>query len=187
MLLSLDEVIKDYYNPELIKLYRRILEDLDFRVASSFSSKYIYSGCKKFNYLKFDNRNIVLVDEYLEFATNNKIIFNPIDDNQFSCSFLTLNDGIHHKLSMLLNDVFESVIGNKLKIYKGKGTIYQYHEDIDKLPLTHKYIFYKWKNLYNIIASNLTFKNIISFSFEYSNNYQSAYVRFEYPLYNYLF
>jgi len=184
--LSLDEVIEDYYKPELIKLYRKILEDLDLRVTSFFSSKYIFSGYKKFNYLKFDNWNIVLVDEYLEFATNNKIIFNPINDNLFSCSFLTLNDGIHHKLSMLLNDVFESVIGNKLKIYKGKGIIYQYHEDIDKLPFTDKYVFYKWRNLYKIITSNLTSKNIISFSFEYYNNFQSAYVKFEYPLYKYL-
>ena len=184
--MSLYEVIEDYYNPELIKLYRKILEDLDLRVTSFFSSKYIFSGYKKFDYLKFDNWNIVLVDEYLEFATNNKIIFNPINDNLFSCSFLTLNDGIHHKLSMLLNDVFESVIGNKLKIYKGKGIIYQYHEDIDKLPFTDKYVFYKWRNLYKIITSNLTSKNIISFSFEYYNNFQSAYVKFEYPLYKYL-
>ena len=59
--MSLYEVIEDYYNPELIKLYRKILEDLDFRVTSFFSSKYIFSGYKKFNYLKFDNRNIVLL------------------------------------------------------------------------------------------------------------------------------
>ena len=30
---------------------------------------------------------MVLVDENQNFATKDKIIFNPIDDNEFSCSF----------------------------------------------------------------------------------------------------
>ena len=146
MLLSvINDVINDYYHPELIKLYRKILIDLDFKLPL-FNSKYIFYNYKKFDNLKFDNHNMVLVDENRNFVTNDKIIFNPIDDNEFSCSFLTLNDGIHHKLSMLLNDVFESVIGNKLKIYKGKGTIYQYHEDFKckknplRLPVVRRYV-----------------------------------------------
>lgn len=183
MLLSvINDVINDYYHPELIKLYKKILIDLDFEV----TGQYILFNYKKLNYLKFDNHNMVLVDENRDFAIKDKIIFNPIDDNEFSCSFLALEDGINHKLSILVNDIFEAVIGTKLNIDRGKGNPY-HHKDIDNLLITDKYPFYKWKNLYNIIASNLTFKNIISFSFDYSSDYQSAHVKFDYPLYNYLF
>ena len=183
MLLSvINNVINDYYHPELIKLYRKILIDLDFEV----TGQHTLFNYKKLDYLKFDNKKMVLVDENQNFATNNKIIFNPIDDNEFSCSFLALQDGIHYKLSILVNDIFEVVIGTKLNSDRGKGNIY-HHEDIDNLLITDKYTFYKWKNLYDIINSNLTSKNIISFSFEYSSDYQSAYVKLDYPLYNYLF
>lgn len=187
MLLSvINDVINDYYHPELIKLYRKILIDLDFEVTTLSNSEYIFSNYKKLDYLKFDNHNMVLVDENQNFATKDKIIFNPIDDNVFSCSFLTLEDGIHNKLSFLVNDLFEAVIGTKLNIYRGNLSFHQYHKEINNLPTIDKYIFYKWKNLYNIVNSNLISKNIISFSFEYSSDCQSAYVKFDYPLYNYL-
>lgn len=184
MLLSvINNVINDYYHPELIKLYRKILIDLDFEV----TGQHTLFNYKKLDYLKFDNKKMVLVDENQDFAIKDKIIFNPIDDNEFSCSFLALEDGIHHKLSTLVNDIFDAVIGTKLNIYRGNISLHQYHKEINNLPTTDKYTFYKWKNLYNIIASNLTFKNIISFSFEYSSDCQSAYVKFDYSLYNYLF
>ena len=183
MLLSvINNVINDYYHPELIKLYRKILIDLDFEV----TGQHTLFNYKKLDYLKFDNKKMVLVDENRDFAIKDKIIFNPIADNEFSCSFLALEDGINHKLSILVNDIFEAVIETKLNIDRDKGNPY-HHKDIDNLLITDKYTFYKWKNLYNIIASNLTFKNIISFSFEYSSDYQSAYVKFDFPLYNYLF
>ena len=163
MLLSvINDVINDYYHPELIKLYRKILIDLDFKLTSLFNSEYILSNYKKFDNLKFDNHNMVLVDENQNFATKDKIIFNPIDDNVFSCSFLTLEDGIHNKLSILVNNIFEAVIGTKLNIYRGNISLYQYLKDIHNLPITNKYTLYKWKNLYNIITSNLNSKNIIS-------------------------
>ena len=42
MLLSvINDVINDYYHPELIKLYRKILIDLDFEV-TTFNSEYIF-------------------------------------------------------------------------------------------------------------------------------------------------
>ena len=187
MLLSvINDVINDYYHPELIKLYRKILIDLDFKLTSLFNSEYILSNYKKFDNLKFDNHNMVLVDENQNFATKDKIIFNPIDDNVFSCSFLTLEDGIHNKLSILVNNIFEAVIGTKLNIYRGNISLYQYLKDIHNLPITNKYTLYKWKNLYNIITSNLNSKNIISFSFEYSNDSPSAQIKFDYPFYNYL-
>ena len=183
MLLSvINDVINDYYHPELIKLYRKILIDLDFEV----TGQHTLFNYKKFDNLKFDNHNMVLVDENRNFVTNDKIIFNPIDDNEFSCSFLTLEDGIHNKLSFLVNDIFEAVIGTKLNIYRGNISLHQYHKDIHNLPITDKYTLYKWKNLYNIITSNLNSRNIISFSFEYSNDSQSAQVKFDYPFYNYL-
>ena len=139
MLLSvINDVINDYYHPELIKLYRKILIDLDFKLPL-FNSKYIFYNYKKFDNLKFDNHNMVLVDENRNFVTNDKIIFNPIDDNEFSCSFLTLEDGIHNKLSFLVNDIFEAVIGTKLNIYRGNISLHQYHTDIHNLPITDKY------------------------------------------------
>mgnify|MGYP003596033826 CR=1 FL=1 len=78
MLLSvINNVINDYYHPELIKLYRKILIDLDFEV----TGQHTLFNYKKLDYLKFDNKKMVLVDENQNFATNNKIIFNPIADN----------------------------------------------------------------------------------------------------------
>ena len=57
--MSLDEVINDYYHPKLIKLYRRILIDLDFEEISLSNSEYIFSNYKKLDYLKFDNKKMV--------------------------------------------------------------------------------------------------------------------------------
>lgn len=182
----IDELINDYCHPELIKLYRSILIELGFEENSFSNPEYIFFNYKKLEYLKFNDRNMVLVTKNQYFPTINKIIFNPIDDNEFSCNFLILNDRIHHKLSILVNNIFESVIGTKLNIFSGRGSFSEYYSDINNLPITDKYIFYKWKNLYNIIASNLTSKDIISFSFEYSYNFQSAQVKLDYPIYNYL-
>ena len=55
MLLSvIHGVINDYYHPELIRLYKRILGDLDFKITSLSNSEYISSNYKKLNYLKFE-------------------------------------------------------------------------------------------------------------------------------------
>jgi hypothetical protein len=47
--LSFDEVTNDYYHPELIRLYKRILEDLDFKIINFNHVEYI---C--FNFIEYD-------------------------------------------------------------------------------------------------------------------------------------
>ena len=93
MLLSvINDVINDYYHPELIKLYRSILIELGFEENSFSNPEYIFFNYKKLDYLQFNDRNMVLVTKNQYFPTINKIIFNPIDDNEFSCNFLILNE-----------------------------------------------------------------------------------------------
>ena len=75
--MSFDEVTNDYYHPELIRLYKRILEDLDFKIINHNHVEYICFNFKeydyinikiRFNYLNFDNKKMVLVDENRDFA-----------------------------------------------------------------------------------------------------------------------
>ena len=173
-----------YYEISLFKFYNKILFELDFKV----TSKYLFfDNIKESSPLMLDGREIVLIDETKEFATNNnEIIFNPIEDNELSCSFLILNDSIHHKLAVFINKIFEIVIEMKLNIYRGRD-IAKFSDYMKSSPNIDKSTLYKWKNIFSIVNLNLTSKNIISFSFEYSSDYQSAYVKFDYPLYNYLF
>jgi hypothetical protein len=180
--------INIYCHPDLIKLNKDFLKELDFIITKySDGTKYSIFISNK-GYLMFDDKQMFLPDDY--YFDDNKIseiIFNTFDDNEFNCSSLVLKDGINSKLSKFVNVIFRIVIEKKLNIHGKSNSTYTFdNKCISELPSINKYTRYKWINIFNIISSIPFSKDIISFSFEYSDNSQSAQVKFDYPLYKYL-
>ena len=177
-----------YYHPNLIKLNKGFLKELDFKIIE-YNDGIKYSiAIEDKGFLMFDDKRMFLHSfYYYQKDKISEIIFYPFDNNEFNCSSLVLKDGINSKLSKFVNVIFRKAIEKKLNINGERYSTYTFdNKCISELPSIDKYTLYKWKNIYNIISSNPFSKDIISFSFEYSDNLQSAQVKFDYPLYNYL-
>lgn len=180
--------ISIYCHPDLIKLNVDFLRELNFILTKySDGTKYSIFISNK-GYLMFDDKQMFLPnDYYFDDKKISEIIFNTFDDNEFNCTSLVLKDGINSKLLKFVNVIFRRVIEKKLNINAERHSTYTFdNKCISELPSINKYTCYKWINIFNIISSNPFSKDIISFSFEYSDNSQSAQVKFDYPLYNYL-
>ena len=180
-----------YYHPDLINLYVKLLEELDFRIIKYNDGIKHLISCPNKGFLIFDDKQIFLPNNYSYLWSGNRksteIIFNPFDSNEFNCSFLVLKDGINSKLSEFVNRTFKIVIEKKLNINIEKNTKYTFdNKFISELPSINKYTLYKWENISKIINSIPFSEDIISFSFEYSDNSQSPQVKFDSPLYKYL-
>ena len=184
----------NYFVPSeflLNQFNKRFLKELDFIISKyNDGSKYSIGIINK-GYLRFDDKRMFLPDDYFYFLSEDnktsEIIFNPLENNESNCSFLVLKDGINSKLSQFVNVIFRIVIDKKLSINIERNSRYTINDKyILELPSINKYTPYKWKNIYDIINSILFSKDIISFSFEYSDNSQTAQVKFDYPLYKYL-
>lgn len=180
-----------FFHHELINLYINFLEKLDFRIMKhNNGTKYLISRFNK-GFFIFDDKQIFLPNDYSYLQSGNwkstEIIFNPLVENESNCSFLVLKDGVNSKLSEFVDRIFRMVIEKKLNINIEKNSKYTFdNKFISNLPSINKYTLYKWKNIFNIINSIPFSKDIISFSFEYSDNSQSVQVKFDYPLYKYL-
>lgn len=180
-----------FFHHELINLYINFLEKLDFRIMKhNNGTKYLISRFNK-GFFIFDDKQIFLPNDYSYLQSGNwkstEIIFNPLGEDESNCSFLVLKDGVNSKLSEFIDRIFRMVIEKKLNINIEKNSKYTFdNKFISNLPSINKYTLYKWKNIFNIINSIPFSKDIISFSFEYSDNSQSVQVKFDYPLYKYL-
>lgn len=187
----------NYYVPDefLLNLFnKKFLRELGFIVTRfTRSVKYSIESSINKELLMFDDKQMFFCDNYFYFFLEHKktleIIFNPFERNEFNCSFLFLTDSINFKLSKFVSEIFKIAIKTKLDINNGieRNSNYAFDKKkISELPFINKYTLYKWINIYNIISSNPLSKDIISFSFKYSDNSQSAQVKFDYPLYKYL-
>lgn len=175
--------INKFENPELIELYYKILKELGVRTKDQKLCSNIY---KDSYFAKFDNKQMVMADFNLTKNSSSYIIFNPIDDENYLCSNLFLEDELQDYLSWLVSKIFEITITKKLKFKYDTAYSFQIDDDIiKKLPPIDKYIYYKWKNIYNIFTATSSCKNIISVNFDYSDN-SSVNIKFEYPFYRYL-
>lgn len=184
-------IISNLFHHELIDLYIKILRKLNFTIQEyNNGTKYsIYVWNKYF--LTFDVKRMFLPNNYFsslpEDNKSSEIMFNPFGEDECNCSFLVLNDGINSELLKFVNIIFIKVIKKKININSEINSLYTFdNKCISELPSINKYTRHKWINIYNVISSNSFSKDIISFSFEYSDNSQSAQVKFDYPLYNYL-
>ncbi len=180
-----------FFHPELIDLYINFLEKLNFIIMKhNDGTKYLISRFNK-GFFIFDDKRIFLPNDYSYLWSGNwkstEIIFNPFGEDESNCSFLVLKDGVNSKLSKFVDRTFKRVIKEKLNINIEKNSKYTFdNKFISELPSINKYTLYKWENISKIINSIPFSKDIISFSFEYSDNSQSAQVKFDYPLYKYL-
>ena len=180
-----------FFHPELIDLYINFLEKLDFRIMKwNDDTKYLISHFNK-RFFIFDDKQIFLPNDYSYLRSGNwkstEIMFNLFNNDEFNCSFLVLKDGVNSKLSEFVDKTFKRVIKEKLDINIEKNSKYTFdNKFISELPSINKYTLYKWENISKIINSIPFSKDIISFSFEYSDNSQSVQVKFDYPLYKYL-
>ncbi len=184
--------ISQFYHPELIKLYKTILRDLNIEFHKQSNLEYLYSKNFKNSYkVMFDNKQMILADgdwTYIpEKLIKSKLIFNPTDECCSHCSNLTLTDAIHSKLSNYIYRIFKIIIEKKLNINIKENDYYSFdRKDINVLPIIDIHTLHKWVNLYNIITATSFSRNLISFSFTYNSVTQSSKVEFDYPLYRYL-
>lgn len=177
-----------FCHPELIDLYIRLLRELDFIIRKYDNGTKYSIGSNNKGFLIFDDKQMFLPNYYYFYNQRiSEIIFNPLEKYESNCSLLVLKDGINSKLSKFVNVIFRIVIEKKLNINIERNSKYTFdNKFISELPSINKYTFYKWENIYDIINSIPFSEDIISFSFEYSDNSQSAQVKFDYPLYKYL-
>jgi hypothetical protein len=187
--------MSNLYPHKLTILNKIFLGGLDFIFTRTNDGKKYSIATNNKGSLMFDNKQMFLSNYHYHSENREitEIIFSPFGENESICSFLALNDSINSKLSKFVHRIFKIVIEKKLNINIKRDNT-DNTDDIDifddkiisELPSINKYTPYKWKNIYNIINAIPFSKDIISFSFEYSDNSQSAQVKFNYPLYTYL-
>lgn len=85
--------ISQFYHPELIKLYKTILRDLNIKFHKQSNLEYLYSKNLKNSYrLMFDNKQMILANDdwtlIPEEIIKTKLIFNPLDESYFIFFYL---------------------------------------------------------------------------------------------------
>ena len=70
-----------------------------------------------YNTVRFDNKQIIPIYLYplkkLKEEPLSNIIFHPLIKNENLCTFLVLEDFIHKRLSLLINNIFNIVLSKK--------------------------------------------------------------------------
>lgn len=172
----------------ILSFYQYIITTLELRNVNQNNLLYLSSPyLKNSHWIKYDKKQMVLADS-LYFIYNNyenpiNIEFNPLNEQEESCSHLLINDSIHQYLKYLIYNLFNKLI--TIKNGTPNYDAYKFEKNqIDILQNPTKNTIYKFNNLFNIVSATSFSKNIINFSIDFISSSNSAKVHFKYHLYD---
>lgn len=175
-----------FLHNELFTFYKDIMKILDLKTLRSSDSLNFYNtNLKNDSRVTCDGKQIVLTSDIHESENHKKrltIEFNPLNEQNESCSRLIIEDSIHFYLRNLIHNLFNKAI----TIKDGTYLFEQYFFDktqLDKLENPTKNTKFKFYNLFNIVTATSFSKNLISFFINPTDSSNHIKVDFKYPLY----
>lgn len=126
---------------------------------------------------------VILFSNNRAFFNSEEILFNLIDENDFLCSYLVIEDKIRKNIAKFLLDILDIQFRKSFNM-KRSNTIYNI-DSCEDIPLVDTDIdsYYKFKNIFTILNSVDSSINIFNFSFYSEENTSAIKVTVEHPLY----